>query len=175
LIVQTGAETSADEPGLGLGFSIVDSSQRHAVEKERRRIEDLRLPEDPKQFLIAYLYDTKGFKAEAIERLEATSESAKVAAIARLLGDLYLDVGLIRPAEARYLNALGLSKAQGVAEGEITVDLALARIYDQVLGNKQAASQHLQAALALAKDLGDDFIVDQAGKKLAEIEKQKLP
>jgi hypothetical protein len=47
LIVKTGDRTSADEPGLGLGFSVLSSKDRKVVEKEQRKIADLGLPEGP--------------------------------------------------------------------------------------------------------------------------------
>jgi len=174
LIVQTRDRSSADEPGLGLGFAILGSKERKRVEEEQRRVEGLGLTEGPTQFLIAYLYATHGLNAEAIQRLESVAQTLNVAAVARLLGGLYLEVGLTRQAEARYLNSLDLSKFEKDEEGEMRTHLALAGIYEQGLGNEKLAQQHLDATLALAKKMGDDQTVSQAEKKLTELKRAAM-
>ena len=169
LIVQAGDQNSADEPGPGLGFSILNSKDRKVVEKQQKRIEDMELPNGPTQFLISYLYASRGLNAEAIQRLESVSQTFKVAAVERLLGGLYLRIGLPRQAEGRYLSSLDLSKSEKDEEGEMRDHLALAAIYEQALGNDKSARLHLDAALALAKKVGDDLTVNQAGKMLADL------
>jgi hypothetical protein len=52
--------------------------------------------------------------------------------------------------------------------------LALARIYEQVLGNEKLACQHLDATLALAKKIGDDQTASQTEKKLVELKRAAL-
>jgi tetratricopeptide (TPR) repeat protein len=171
LIVQTSGGSSANEPGLGLGFQILSPRDRKAVEREQLSIDNLRLPDGPTQFLIAYLYAAHSLNAEAIQRLESISKTFKVAAVARLLGDLYLNIGLMRQAEASYLNSLDLSKNEKDEEGEMLDHSTLARIYEQALGNKDSAKQHLDLALALAEKIGDDLTADQARKRLADLKK----
>ena len=172
LVVETSGSnnrSSSEEPGLGLGFAMLGSKERKTVLEEEEQIENLGLPVGPTQFLIAHLYATHGLNAEAIERLEGISNTFKVAAVARLLGDLYLNVALPRQAESSYLNSLSLSKDGKDEEGEMLVHLALARIYGQALGSVKSASEHLDAALALAKKLGDDYTTIEVGKRLAEL------
>lgn len=137
--------------------------------EEGRKIENLGLPVGPTQFLIAHLYATHGLNAEAIHRLEGISNTFKVAAVVRLLGDLYLTIGLPRQAESNYLNSLSLSEDGKDEEGEMLVHLALARIYGQALGNVESANKHLKAALELAGKLGDDYTTIEVGKRLAEL------
>lgn len=169
LIVQTNGPSSAEEGGKGLGFTILSPRDRKVVEKEQLSIEHLGLPEGPTQFLIAYLYATHGLNAEAIQRLESVSKTFKAAAVSRLLGDLYLNVGLTRQAEASYLNSLDLCKHETDEEGEMLAHSALARIYEQAFGNRDLASQHFNAALALAEKLGDNTTASQARKRLADL------
>ena len=174
LIVETNgpnARSSSNEPGLALGFSMLGSKERNTVSEEEKQIENLGLPVGPTQFLIAHLYAAHGLNAEAIQRLEGISNTFKVAAVGRLLGDLYLNIGLPRQAETNYLNSLDLSKAGKDEEGQMLVHLALARIYGPVLGNVKSANEHLDATLALANKLGDDYIVGEVGKRLAELNK----
>lgn len=172
LIVETSGpnnRSSSEEPGPGLGFAILGSKERKTILEEEGQIESLGLPVGPTQFLIAHLYATHGLNAEAIERLEGVSNTFKVAAVPRLLGDLYLTIGLPRQAESNYLNSLSLSEDGKDEEGEMLVHLALARIYGQALGNVESASKHLNAALELAGKLGDDYTTTEVGKRLAEL------
>jgi hypothetical protein len=169
LVVQAGDRTSNDEPGLGLGFSVLDSKSAKTVEDEENRINSLGLPEGPTQFLIAHLYSTNGLNAEAIQKLERISHTFKAAAVDRLLGVLYLEVGLTRQAEESYLRSLDLSKGEGDEEGQMMVHLALARIYGDSLGNSALASQQLEEALVLANKIGDEHMANQTREKLAKI------
>ena len=168
LIVET-SDRSSYEPGRGLGFSILDPKDRRIVEKEEGQIRGLGLPEGPTQFLIAHLYATNGLNAEAIQRLEGVSTTFKVAAVTRLLGGLYLEVGLTRQAEASYLRSLDLSKEEKDEEGQMLAHLALARIYDEALGNSKSATQHLDEALALANKVGDEQVASQTHERLAKL------
>jgi hypothetical protein len=173
LIIETGGRTSAAEPGPGLGFSILGATERDAVLKQEREIRNLGLADGPTQFVIAYLYATHGLKAEAIERLTSISHTLKVAAVSRLLADLYLETGISRSAEAFYLNSLTFSVAENDEEGEMLAHLALARIYGLAMGNRESATQHLEAALALAIRMGDDETVGQTKKQLAELKRTR--
>jgi tetratricopeptide (TPR) repeat protein len=172
LIVQAGDRSSSEEPGVGLGFSILDGKERAGVEKEQQRIESLGLPDGTAQFLIASLYAANGLRAEAIQRLEVISTQLKVAAVPRLMGDLYMEVGLIRQAEASYLKALDLCKAENDNEGLMVIHLALANIYENALGNNRLAKEHLHATLELANTIGDETTIDQAGKRLERLKKE---
>jgi hypothetical protein len=172
LIVEAGERSSNEEPGNGLGFSILDGKQRSRVEKKQQRIERLGLPDGPTQFLIASLYAGDGLRAEAIQRFEKTFAEMKVAAVSRLLGDLYLEVGLTRQAEASYLKALELSKAENDEECQMLVHLALGSIYEEALGNSKLAKEHLAATLALANKIGDEGAASLADQKLAKLNKE---
>jgi len=174
LIVQTGGRSSADEPGLGLGFAVLGSKERKAVQEGQHKIQSLGLTDESTQFLIAHLYATHGLKAEAIQRLEALSQTFKADAVTQFLGALYIDLGLTRQAEMHYLNSLELSKSEKDEEGEMRVHLALASIYGEALGNQKLAIEHLDATLALAKKIGDDQTVSEAEEKLAEFKKESI-
>jgi hypothetical protein len=170
LIVETDSESSASEPGFGLGFSMLGSEDSKAVEKEQRKIENLGLPAGPSQFLVAHFYATRGLNAEAIQRLEEVSGTFNTSAVARLLGDLYLTVGLTRQAEVDYLNSLNLSKNEEDTEGQMLAHTSLARIYE-ALGNVRLAIQHLDAALATAKKLGDKQRTEQMSNELKQLQR----
>jgi tetratricopeptide (TPR) repeat protein len=172
VIVETGNRSSSAEPGLGLGFSILGPEDRKAVLKEEKQIESLALADGPTQFLIAHLYASHGLKAEAIEKLEALSPKFKAAAVARLLGDLYASIGLTRRAEAGYLSAVELARGENDEIGQMLAHLALARIYELDLGNKKAATEHFDAALAIANKFGDNYTAVAAAKGLSELKRE---
>lgn len=169
LIVVASNGATSTEPGLGLGFSLLNSEEAKVVRLEQKQIENLGLPQGPTEFLIAHLYADHTLFAEAIERLEGVSEKFKAAAVQRLLADLYMDVGLARQAEEHYLSSLDLSTAENDQEGQMVVHKALAYIYGQVLGNKETARQQLSEALELAEKLGDDFTASQTRNRLEEL------
>jgi hypothetical protein len=163
-----------DEPGLGLGFSLLSSDEKKAVLREQKQIENLALPAGPTQFLIAHLYAAHALYAEAIERLEGISQEFNMASLRTLMGDLHMDIGLPRQAEADYLASLDLSKAENDDEGQMLLHQVLASIYERTFGNKEMASQHLNAMLNLARRLGDHSATNQAGNKLAELKAASL-
>jgi hypothetical protein len=171
LIVETSDQSSSAEPGLGLGFSILNAKERKTVQDEEKQIESLGLPAGPTQFLIAHLYASHDLNAEAIKRLEGISDTFKVPAVARLLGDLYLNIGLLRQAETSYLSSLNLSIDANDEEGQMLDHLALARIYEQALGNVKSANEQLDATLAIANKLGDDYTASEVAKRLAELKR----
>lgn len=170
LIVETNKGSSSLEPGLGLGFALLDSQEKKAVLDQEKQIEALGLPEGPTQFLIAHLYATHSLNAEAIQRLETTAQKFDPSAIERFLGDLYLNIGLPRQAEAHYLKSLALSVKEKDVEGQMLDHLALARLYGQVLGNRNSAAEHVKAGLALAVGLGDQAVASEARKTLEDLQ-----
>jgi len=159
----------SDEPGLGLGFSIIGANERDIVLQQQSQIEHFNLPDGPTQFLMAHLYANHGLNAEAIDRLEAISQTFKVAAAKRLQGDLYMKIGLPRQAENDYLASLDLSKLENDNEGQMLDRKALAYIYEQIIGNREAACKQLEETIDLARRLGDDTTASQAENELTEL------
>jgi tetratricopeptide (TPR) repeat protein len=106
---------------------------------------------------------------EAIQRLEAVSVKFQASAIEGFLGDLYVAVELPRQAEEHYLRSLGQSQKEQDDEGQLKCRLALADIYSRALGNPDAASQQLEAAIAIADKVGDDATIGWARQQLARL------
>jgi hypothetical protein len=172
LIVFAGDNNSSEEPiRPGFGFRILDPKEVSIIANEQNQIESLGLPTNATGYMIAYLYSTNGLRAEAIQRLELLLTQTNAPAVARLLGDLYLEVGLVREAEAYYLTALKLYTAQNDIEGQMMVQFALASIYEDALGNAQLARQDLEATLVLANSIGDQSMAAQARERLAKLNK----
>ena len=163
LVVMAGDRSSSEEPGAGLGFSVLGAEEAKAVKEAEAKIRALGLAETATALLIANVYATNGLYAEAIEgleRLRGTQEPA----VLRLLGDLYISTGLNRLAEERYAAALARSEALNDIEGQAQAQHALGRIYE-ALGNPAEARRHLSDALALYDRLGE-------AKKAAEAKAQ---
>jgi len=158
---------NAFEPGNAFGFAVLDKQAKERVIAEQIRIEALGLSKKATQFLVANIYAAHDLNAEAIEWLEDESRVSDSSAVERLLGDLYLKIGLPRQAESRYLKSLERSSKEKDSIGEMLAHLALARIYKQLLGNDGAAAEQSSKAIALANKLGDHYVAQQAGLLLA--------
>jgi len=163
LVVTTGDWSSNEEPGAGLGFSVIGAEEAKAVREAEAKIRALGLAEIATALLISNVYATNGLVAEAIEGLERLP-GLQEPAVSRLLGDLYVSTGLNRLAEERYVTALARSETLNDVEGQAQAHHALGRVYD-ALGNPADARRHLSDALALYDRLGD-------AKKAAEAKAQ---
>src|SRR5258708_25428235 len=132
-------QNSENESANGLGFSVLSSKERKVVLGEQKQLESLGLEEGPTQYLIGYLYASRGLNAEAIQRLEAVSKKFMVPATERLLGELYMSVELPRQAEVHYLKSLELSKKEQDDEGQLRSRLPLAPLSSKLFANTHSA------------------------------------
>jgi predicted negative regulator of RcsB-dependent stress response len=159
LVVAAGDRSSNEETGPGLGFALLDAGEAAAVQAAEAKIQALGLPDAGTRLLIANLYAVHGLYAEAITLLAPLAEAGQPA-VARLLGDLYLGIGLNREAEASYLQALSLSEGAGDVEGQAAAHAALGTIY-AALGSRAEAEKQWRAALAAYDQLGDQAKIAQ--------------
>jgi hypothetical protein len=166
IVIANSGRQSDEEAEPGLGFSVLTPDEAKEVVRDEQKIRQLGLPDEPTRLLVVYLYVARGLNAEAIDKLEGMSQLLQEPGPARLLGDLYLAVGLSRAAERRYLLALELSKKANDVEGQALGHEALGRIYE-ALGNKDHVARHLKSALEFYKKLGDQRSVEQIEKRLA--------
>lgn len=153
LVVEANGRSSNEEASAGLGFTLLGEAGARRVRDSEAKIRALGLPDASALLLLANQYANAGLVAEAIGLLEAAGEPAE-SALARLLGDLYLAVGLNREAETRYQGALALSAQLNDTEGQASAYASLGRIYD-LLGNREEAGTHLEQAALLYEKLGD--------------------
>jgi hypothetical protein len=171
VVVIGGGRSSEDKLVPDLGFSIATADETNEIKAAETRIKSLGLSDGATQFLTAVLYATRksevrdNFNAEAIERLESLSTSLREPAVQRMLGDLYLKVGLLTLAEERYTQANDLSKKVNDIDGQATELQTLGTIYE-LLGNKDEAIKRLQDAIAWYQKLGDANAVSQLQEQL---------
>jgi Tfp pilus assembly protein PilF len=169
LSVTTGDRASDEEGTPGLGFTILSADEAQAVRDAEARVKALGLDDAPTRLLIASLYANRELTAEAIEQLEALSNGSQEPAVMRLLGDLYLRIGLNYLAEEHYLKALEASRQADDVEGEAAAHHVLGQLYE-AMGNREAAVEHLQEAIALYEKLGDAATVKNIRERLAQIQ-----
>jgi hypothetical protein len=169
LIVEANGRSSREESIPGLGFTVLPGGEAKEVRREAQKIREMGLPDAPTRLLIAHLYASFDLNAEAIEELEKLPKTLSEPSPVRLLGDLYLAVGLNRRAEERYLYAVDLSEKANDEEGQASAHFALGRIYQEALGNKSAANMHLTAALQSYKKLGDQQKAEDIEERLEKL------
>jgi hypothetical protein len=169
LVVAAAERSSADETGTGLGFTLLEADEAQAVRAAEAKIRALGLPDAGTRLLVANLYANHSLYAEAIELL-APLTNAGEPAVPRLVGDLYLSVGLNRQAEESYLQALRLSEGASDVEGQAAAHAMLGNIYES-LGSRDEAARHWQAAIASYERLGDQAKIAGLRALLAEIGK----
>lgn len=168
MVVRAGGRNSDEETTLGLGFALLNPDEAQAVREAERRIGALGLDAPAVDFLMAHLYAAQGLNAEAIEQLEALSTTPREPAVARLLGDIYLQIGLSSLAEGQYQQAAQLSEQVGDLEGQALAYHALGRIYE-ALGSRIDAAQQYGRAMELYRKLGAKQMVEQLLTPLAEL------
>jgi hypothetical protein len=170
VIVVAGNRSSEEETLPGLGFTVLKSDETTTVREGETKIRGLGLADAPTRLLLANLYATQGLTAEAVEQLEALSNTSQEPAVLRSLGDSYLTLGLNRLAEARYLHAVELSEHANDIEGQALAQRALGAIYEAI-GNAGEAAQWLRKALELYQQLGDTQMVAEIEQQLAGLPK----
>lgn len=166
-VVRAGDRTSEEERTPGTGFRVLpDDRQRQALELSER-VWASGLPEPMVRFLLARAFADRDFQlyAEAIELLEPSARLIDRPHVSRLLGDLYLTVGLNELAEQSYLEALAQADRRG---DQLSLGLAaegLATAYEG-LGLKPEAAAALEQAWAVFLALGDSRQADQLKARL---------
>lgn len=120
LIVTTNQGVSSDkEEGANLRFNLLDKAKVELINAEVAKIKQQELTPEAEKLAIAYLYETSGLKADAITILsELVAQKTQTMAGYKLLGDLYLQVGLNKQAKEAYLQSLELAKKQAILKGK---------------------------------------------------------
>lgn len=176
VIISTGIHSSTEDHTPNLGFSLLVPEEAKKVRATEARIRDLHLSDLSTRLLVAELYanwvipagpNGKALNAEAIEMLLGVPDT-KEPAVARLLGDLYLTIGLTSRAEDSYLHALKLSQSAGDLEGEAQTQHALGRIFAKTKLNKNEAIQRLQNAKEIYQNLGDASSAAEVDRDIKE-------
>lgn len=168
LPIVTAELTSSEDEGVpNRGFTIITADKAKALSKKATRIKDLKLPEAQTRLLTAYLYAAKELYSEAVALLESP-KCIDGPATKRMLGDLYLKIGLNREAERRYLEALKLEPENELEERALILS-GLGWAYEN-LGSFDLAAQNMTEAINAYEKLGDSAM---ARRLKQEIERLK--
>jgi hypothetical protein len=163
--ISGGGHNSDEEEMPFLEFSLLTPAEAQVVHDAEARARALRLPADPTAYLIASLYAQHGLNAEAIEQISEPASTSPVPAASRLLGDLYLNVGLDGLAAEQYRRAAALFEQMGDLEGAGLAHIALAELAETQLNPGEAGAQ-LRLADAAFAQLGDTVTRQKIQKRL---------
>ncbi|MBW4637639.1 MAG: hypothetical protein KME05_05275 [Gloeocapsa sp. UFS-A4-WI-NPMV-4B04] len=127
-------------------FSLLDEKRAALVRTAVERIARQNLNDEAKALAIAEVYVGQGLTTEATELLETlVGKNTKTVAIYQMLGDLFVQVRLLRQAESNYLKAVDLAAIGNDIEGQAVAAARLGEVY-AALGNSDAATYwHKQA------------------------------
>jgi hypothetical protein len=170
IIITADGLTSQQDDSPGLGFTTLTADKAQALADKENEKKKLGLPAVQTRFLISNLYAARKLYAEAIEELETLYTSMKEPAVARMLGDLYMAIGLNREAEKKYLQALSLTAANDL-EGQGEVEKSLAQAYEN-LGILDQAIARLQKAIVVYRRLKNISMVNALLKDERRLKKR---
>lgn len=148
VVAGNGVRTAEDDP---VRFSFLSNEQVRQIQEDVRRVRQLHLLPEAEVLALGVLYQSYGLRAEAIDLLTKAQEST---ATLLLLGEVYLQSGLLELARARFSGALKLAKGQGSLEGQAVSLVRLGQV-EQSLGLLRDALLGVQEAKAKYEMLGD--------------------
>ncbi|ACK65615.1 conserved hypothetical protein [Rippkaea orientalis PCC 8801] len=163
--------SSKDEQGANLSFNILDKAKVESINAEVAKIKQQELTPEAEKLAIAYLYETSGLKADAITILsELVAQKTQTMAGYKLLGDLYLQVGLNKQAKEAYLQSLELAEKSGDLEGQAESQFGLGEANYGLTG-KDKALECLKKAQQSYLALGDESKVQEVENRIKQINK----
>ena len=174
LVVKADTNRSSEEDTTnGLGFKLIEAMEAREIKRMQRRLERQQqegISEETKALFLANRYAEYNLMAEAIEILEALPRERKITQVYRLLGDLYLQIGLILEAEEQYTEAVKLA-----GEKENLVELAAVKVG---LGEVNYARSQIEEGISLLEEaqqiyeeLGDVQRAEKLNRRLEELKK----
>jgi hypothetical protein len=160
---------SQDEGVAGLGFSLMTADQAAPVLKSKAALNALNLSAEAEALALAQLYQGNNLTSEAIEVLNGlASQQTQVAAVYRMLGDLYLQSSLNLLAADHYQRAIDLAQTAKDIEGQAVAQAGLGEAED-ALGQKDRATAAFNQALENYKLLGDQKRIDEMTARIGQL------
>ena len=160
---------SQDEGVAGLGFSLMTADEANPVLKAKSAVTALNLSAEAEALALAQLYQGNNLTSEAVEILNGlAAQQTEVAAIYRMLGDLYLQSSLNLLAADNYQSAIDLAQTAKDIEGQAVAQAGLGEAED-ALGHKDTATSAFNQALENYKLLGDQTRIDEITARLAQL------
>ncbi|EKU96545.1 hypothetical protein Lepto7375DRAFT_0007 [Leptolyngbya sp. PCC 7375] len=162
VIVETDTgESSETEQGVSIRFNILDEEQVSTLSTRITQLVQHNLSPDLEQLARAHLYQDNNLNTEAIELLERlVQQGSQFTATYLLLGDLYLQVGLIPFARQPYLKGLELAQQSDDWAGQATLQAGLGEV-EYSMGNNSEARRWLTNAKESYAILGNRSAVEE--------------
>ena len=168
--------TLEDETGRAVDktlFSVLDEDSLAALSEAEAAIQNLKLDDKARAYLLAQLYWQYELKSAAIDRLQQLVEvlPAPAANLWQQLGDLYFEVGLYLLAEENYHQALTAAEQSEDLSAQAAAQIGLAHTalaFDEV----ETAIEQLQAAAALYQQAGQPDLANTITLERANLLKQ---
>jgi hypothetical protein len=169
LVVEANGRNSEEEDLPNMGFTLLPGEEVRKVLSLEEGINRLALEDSLKTKMRASLYANYGLNADAITLVEGDPLAQRNPEVVRLLGDIYLKLGLTRRAEALYLNLLKPDLvAQDTPAGKAATHQTLGDIYE-ALGNLQEAIKYYEEAKSLYLGLKDRETVRKIEARLSDL------
>lgn len=113
LIVAAGDKSSGEETP---GFSLLEDQDEFKAKVARLQ---QRVPAEPaRTLLLAELYLSRNLRSEAIDLLTALPDADQIIAVQSLLGETYLNMGLVSQGQVAYTRMAELAESQGFIESQ---------------------------------------------------------
>jgi tetratricopeptide (TPR) repeat protein len=202
LVVKTNTGKSSQEDGSpngkqkasNLGFTILHPSEATLVQREAAQISPTPLNNEADALTLAQLYanyvlpksalptyqlptdrfQTYNLTSDAISILESLLQEGKQSPlIHRTLGDLYWQTGLIRLAEAHYLQAINLVQGPEDLEDWTMAQHSLGQLYAAIGDRKQTLQHYAQARLGYIF-LGNSQLAEDLQRRIEKLGKELL-
>ena len=113
LIVESDGKSSGDTTP---GFSLLEKRDEFMPKVER--LQQRTLAEPARTLLLAELYLSYNLRSEAVELLTALPDADKIIAVQNLLGETYLNMGLVVQGQAAYTRMAELAETQSFVESQ---------------------------------------------------------
>ncbi len=139
----------------GEGFSLLADDKVQQVDHVSERLRERSLSSPSETLLLAHLYlhEEYNLHSEAVELLFAVPDGDQIVAVQRLLGQTYLEMGLLHEATAAYSQALTLAESANLPEAQAAAHLGLS-LTACLQANEEKTSRHKQKAEALYEQMG---------------------
>jgi tetratricopeptide (TPR) repeat protein len=169
LIVEANNSSSEEEDLPNLGFTLLRTEDIQRLERLTNGLNHLAIASPLKTKALASLYANNGLNADAIRVLEDDSISQQNPEAVRLLGNLYLRIGLPRKAETWYLKLLETTLTTlDTPTGRAITNQTLAEIYE-LLGNRDEAVRYYRIAKSIYRALSDQESTSKIESRLAAL------
>jgi tetratricopeptide (TPR) repeat protein len=147
--------TDAATPGVVL---LDDAIQQEVMATSEQLRSHNRLDDVARHLLLAHLYLSYDLRSEAVAILQELPNAAEIVAAQRLLGDLYLEMGLIAEAQSAYARLLEVAHTEGLVEEEAAAlvgigHVACVRLDAEAAQNAWQQAQTLYREMAWAERL----------------------